>query len=135
MSTALNSDDLTCFVVHDANGDGVFASSEIVGSSATGTSNEFVELVTPADGNYQVWVLGWAVSGTPSFGLTVDAVQGNDLTVTGLPAGPVAAGTPVTLTVEFSKAMTTGQDYFGELRLGPPTAPAALTVPIKVTRT
>jgi len=31
--------------------------------------------------------------------------------------------------------MTAGQDYFGELQLGPTSAPAALTVPIKVSRT
>jgi hypothetical protein len=135
VTTALDSDDLDLFVVRDQNGDGTFANSEIVASSATGTSNESVELVGPADGNYQVWVQGWAVSGTPSFELTIDAIQGNDLTVSGVPAGPVAAGTPVTLTVSFSKAMNAGQDYFGELRLGPPSAPTALTVPIKITRT
>ena len=78
---------------------------------------------------------GWAVAGTPSFELTIDPIQGNDLTVTGLPPGPVPAGTPVTLTVSFSKTMTAGQDYFGELKLGPPSAPTALTVPIKITRT
>jgi len=134
-STALNTDDLDLFVVYDANGDGVFTNSEIVGSSATGTSNESVELVAPADGDYQVWVQGWAVSGTPSFTLTIDAIQGNDLTVSGVPAGPVPAGTPVTLSVSFSKTMTAGQDYFGELLLGPPTAPTALSVPIKISRT
>jgi hypothetical protein len=31
--------------------------------------------------------------------------------------------------------MTAGQEYFGELLLGPPSAPTALSVPIKVTRT
>jgi len=42
----------------------------------------------------------------------------------------------VTLTVEFSKPdMTAGEDYFGELLLGPPSAPSALKVPIKITRT
>ena len=88
----------------------------------------------PPDGNYQVWVQGWAVAGTPTFELTIDAVQGNDLTVSGVPAGAVAAGTPVTLTVAFSKTMTVGESYFGELLLGPPTAPTALKVPIKITR-
>jgi hypothetical protein len=47
----------------------------------------------------------------------------------------VSAGTPVTLTVAFSKSMTVGQSYFGELLLGPPTAPHALRVPIKIDRT
>ncbi|MFW6092133.1 MAG: hypothetical protein ACODAF_09620, partial [Actinomycetota bacterium] len=134
VSTELDSDDLDLFVVHDANGDGSFTSDEIVGSSTTGTSNEFVELTAPDDGDYQVWVQGWSVTGSPEFTLTIDAVQGNDLTVTGLPDGEVAAGTPVTLTVDFSREMTPGEDYFGELLLGPPSAPSALSVPITISR-
>lgn len=134
VSTALDSDDLDLFVVHDADNDGSFTNSEIVASSATGTSNEYVELVAPPDGDYQVWVLGWSVAGTPSFGLTIDAVQGNDLTLTGVPQGPVPAGTPVTLQVSYDKAMTSGQSYVGELLLGPPTAPTAISVPITISR-
>ena len=53
----------------------------------------------------------------------MDAIQGNDLTVTGAPAGPVPAGTTVTLHVTYNKAMTSGQSYFGELLLGPKSAP------------
>jgi hypothetical protein len=52
-----------------------------------------------------------------------------------VPDGPVAAGEPVTLTVEFSKAMTAGDEYFGELLLGPTTAPTAVKVPISITKT
>ena len=128
-------DDLDLFVVRDANGDGNFTNSEIVASSTTSSANEHVELVGPADGNYQVWVLGWHVSGTPSVTLTIDPIQGSDLTLTGVPTGAVPAGTPVTLHVAFSKAMTAGQDYFGELLLGPPSAPNALKVPIEISRT
>lgn len=58
----------------------------------------------------------------------------NDLTVSGVPSGPVAAGTPVTLHVDYNKAMTPGQSYNGELLLGPASAPSALSVPIKITR-
>ncbi|HEY6697340.1 MAG TPA: hypothetical protein VIZ67_03880, partial [Acidimicrobiales bacterium] len=76
-----------------------------------------------------------SVAGSPTFPLTIDAIQGNDLTVSGLPTGPVPAGTPVTLTVDFTHPMTAGQDYFGELLLGPPSAPTALTVPIRISRT
>lgn len=60
VSTALDTDDFDLFVVHDAKGDGAFTNSEIVASSTTGTSNEFVELVRSPDGNDQVWVQGWA---------------------------------------------------------------------------
>jgi hypothetical protein len=127
--------DIDLFVVHDANSDGNFTNAEIVASSATGTGNESVELVAPEDGNYQVWAQGWAISGTPSFTLTIDAIQGTDLTVSGLPSGPVAAGTPVTITVDYAKTGLADGDWFGELLLGPPSAPSALKVPIKVTKT
>ena len=86
------------------------------------------------DGNYQIWVQGWSVSGTPSFLLSIIALQGSDLTVTGPPDGPIPANTPVTLTVEYSKAMVAGDDYVGELLLGPPTAPTAFNVPITIRR-
>ena len=69
-----------------------------------------------------------------TFPLTFDAVQGNDLTVSGVPSGAVPAGTTVTLHVDYSKSMTAGQDYFGELLLGPTTAPSALSVPITIHR-
>jgi hypothetical protein len=135
VATTLASDDFDLFVVRDANNDGTFTNAEIVAASTTGTSNEFVELVAPPDGDYQVWVQGWSVAGTPNLQLLIDAIQGTDLTVSGAPAGPVAAGDEITLTVEFSKSMTAGQTYFGELLLGPPTAPTALKVPIEITRT
>ena len=77
---------------------------------------------------------GFALTGTPTFPLTIDAIQGTDMTVSGVPAGAVPAGTAVTIHVAFSKAMTAGQDHFGELQLGPPTAPSALSVPIKIYR-
>jgi hypothetical protein len=133
ITTALT-DDLDLFIVYDANNDGTFELSEIVASSAGADGNESVTMIAPPDGNYQAWVQGFAVAGTPTFPLTIDAVQGTDLTVSGLPAGALPAGTPVTITVNFSKSMTAGQDYFGELQLGPPTAPNALSVPITIHR-
>ena len=135
VSTELDQD-IDLFVVFDENGDGTFTNDEIVAASATGTGNEFVELTRPEDGDYQVWVQGWAITGTPTATLTIDAIQGNDMTVTGTPAGAVPAGTPVTLTVDYAKAdMEDGASYFGELLLGPPSAPTALAVPIEVTKT
>ncbi|MFL6035673.1 MAG: hypothetical protein ACJ74I_11400, partial [Gaiellaceae bacterium] len=129
----LATDDNDLFVLRDANGDGQFTSNEIVASSTSGSSHEAVTLVKPADGAYQIWVHGFSVAGTPTGALKIDAIQGDDLTVTGVPAGAVPAGTLVTLHVAYSKAMTAGQ-YFGELLLGPNEAPAALRVPITVTR-
>ncbi len=125
-------DDL--FVVYDANNDGVFANNEIIAASATGATNEHAELIRPPDGNYQIWVHGFSVAGTPTLRLDVVPIQGNDLTVTGAPSGSVPANTPVTLHVGFSKSMTSGQDYLGELLLGPPSAPSAFRVPITIHR-
>ena len=134
VSTALPSNDVDLFLLYDANKDGAFTSNEIVAASTTPTGNESVELTRPPDGNYQIWVHGFSVTGTPTFPLTVDAVQGNDLTVTGAPDGPVPAGQTVTLHVTYSKAMTAGQSYFGELLLGPKSAPTAFSVPIQIDR-
>ncbi len=134
ISVNLPANDIDLFIVYDANNDGVFDLSEIVGASAGGTGEESVTLVNPPNGNYQAWVHGFAVAGSPTFPLTIFPIQGTDLTVTGLPVGPVAAGTPVTLHVTYSKSMTAGQDYFGQIQLGPSTAPNALSVPIAIHR-
>jgi hypothetical protein len=40
----------------------------------------------------------------------------------------------VTIHVDFAKSLTSGQDYFGELLLGPESAPTALAVPITIHR-
>jgi hypothetical protein len=129
-------EDVDLFIVYDANDDGIFTNAEIVASSTgpAGT-NEFVELVRPADGDYQVWAQGWQVTGTPDITVGIDVVQGNDMTISGIPAGAIPAGTEVTLTVNFSKTMIVGETYFGELLLGPTVAPSALRVPIEITRT
>jgi hypothetical protein len=133
-TTMPSGDDVDLFVLRDANGDGVFTPGEIVAASTTAAGDEHVELVRPPDGNYQIWVHGFGVAGNPPFTLDITPIQGNDLTVSGLPSGPVRANTPVTLHVAFSKAMTAGQDYLGELLLGPPSAPSAFKVPITIHR-
>jgi hypothetical protein len=135
VSTQLAGNDIDLFLLRDANNDGQFTAGEIVASSTSGGGNEAVNVVRPPDGNYQIWVHGFSVSGTPSATLTVTPVQGNDLAVTGVPAGAVPAGTSVTLHVTYNKAMTAGQSYLGELLLGPKSAPSAFTVPIQINRT
>jgi hypothetical protein len=127
--TLLDNNDIDLFLLRDANNDGQFTAGEIVASSTSSTGNEAVNVVRPPDGNYQIWVHGFQVSGTPSATLTVTPIQGNDMAVTGVPAGAVPAGTPVTLHVTYTKAMIAGQSYLGELLLGPKSAPSAFTVP------
>ena len=92
-------EDIDLFVAYDTGG----GNFQVVGSS-TGPAgaNESVTLVAPPAGNYQVWVYGFQVSAADAAAgntVGVDIVQGNDLTVTGLPVGPVPANTPVTLHV------------------------------------
>ena len=86
------SDDLDLYIVYDADNNGTFTTSEIIASSAGGTGDESVTLVAPGDGNYQAWVQGFAVTGTPTFPLTIDAIQGTDMTVSGVPAGASRPG-------------------------------------------
>jgi hypothetical protein len=132
VSASLANNDIDLYLLRDANDDGEFTDDEIVASSATSSGDESVTVTKPADGDYEVWIHGFSVSGTPTFPLTIDAVQGTDLTVTGLPDGPVAAGTPVTVHVTYDKEMDAGEDYFGEIHLGPTTAPDLLTVPVTI---
>jgi hypothetical protein len=62
----------------------VLRNGQLVGSSTSATGDESVTLVRPPDGTYEVWVHGFSVTGTPTFPLTIDAVQGNDLTLSGV---------------------------------------------------
>jgi hypothetical protein len=121
--THLNQD-IDLFVVKDG---------EIVAASAGATGDERVELIRPEDGTYEVWVHGFAIAGNPTFPLLIDIIQGTDLVVTA-PSGPVPANTPVTIHATFNKPTLPTGDSFGEILLGPPAAPAAITVPVKVTR-
>jgi hypothetical protein len=132
--TTEQTNDVDLYLVYDANEDGQFAAGEIVAASAGGTGDERVELTRPPGGDYQVWVHGFAIPGTVGVPLTVDAIQGTDMTITGAPAGPVPAGQTVTLHVTYSKAMTSGQSFLGELLLGPKSAPSAFTVPVRIDR-
>lgn len=132
----VGSDDVDLFLVYDANDDGVFTNAEIIASSTNGAgTDESIEVVRPLDGNYQVWAQGWQVAGTPDVTLGIDVTQGTDMTLSGLPGGAVSAGDPVAIHVDFNKSMVVGQTYFGEILLGPPSAPAALRVPVEITRT
>lgn len=134
ISTNDETNDLDLYLLLDLNGDGDFTADEIVAASAGSSGVENISVSNPPDGDYEVWVHGYSVTSSSTFPLTIDAVQGNDLTVTGVPTGAVAAGEAVTLHVEYNKAMTAGEDYYGELKLGPPSAPDLLSVPITVHR-
>ena len=65
VSTALPDNDIDEYLLRDENGDGEFTVDEIIAASAGGTGDESISLVNPPDGDYQVWVHGFAVTGTP----------------------------------------------------------------------
>ena len=125
-------EDIDLFVAYDTGG----GNFQVVGSS-TGPAGaqESVTLVAPPAGNYQVWVYGFQVSATDTTtgnNVDVNIVQGNDLTVTGVPVGPVPANTPVTLHVTYAHAVTSPNPYEALLLLGPDVAPTAVSVPVTI---
>ena len=128
--------DLDLFLYYDANEDGAFDyPSEVIGSSTTPTADEFVSIRLPADGLYMAGVQGWEVTPSPTtFTFILDVIQGYDLTVTGLPDGAVPADMPVVLELAFDKAMEPGEEWYGEILLGPSVAPAALSIPVTIYR-
>lgn len=124
--------DIDLFLLYDFNGDGQFSyPSEAVGSSTTSTADEFISLKMPRDGNYQVWVHGWATAATP-FDLVINAVQGNDMTVAGLPAGPFQPHQVIAFNVNWTKTIAEGEAAEGLILAGPPGAPGALQIPVRL---
>ena len=87
-------------------------------------------LILPEDGQYEIWVHGFTVNPSPSpIKLSVKRVQGTDLTTS-----VVQNGNNATITVNYNKVLTPGTTYYGELLLGPASAPQAISVPIEITR-
>lgn len=126
--------DLDLYYCGPATGQAIGAGGcTLIGSSAGGTAVEFVEVIGPDDGVYLVAIENFSgPAGT--FEMTVTAIQGNGMTVTGLPGGAVPADTPVLLTVNFNQELEIGQTYRGLILLGPTEAPTVMQVEVEVTR-
>jgi len=88
---------------------------ELVGVSATGTSNEEVNLVNPPAGNYTVYVHGFAVQGTANFRLfrwRLGTAAAGNMTV----HAPSAATRGATATIELTfNGLTAGTKYLGSV--------------------
>jgi hypothetical protein len=127
--------DIDLYIYKD-DGDGVFecgTQDALLASSTTPTAFERVRITLPPDGRYWITVHGWNVpGGSQPFDITINAIQGTDLMVSGVPSGPVMAGTPVSFQVSFSKAVTPPATYYGLLFIGPAPAPTALQVPVTI---
>jgi len=134
-----NGSDIDLFLYYDSDGNGTFDQS--MGSSTTSGDVEQVTLQFPADGAYMVAVHGWAVAGgTDTFDLTINAVQGTDITAAAAPAGPFAPGSTAILHYTYNLATMSasfvgpGETASGMITLGPSTAPGALHIPVTISR-
>jgi hypothetical protein len=79
-------------------------------------------------------VHGWSVpSGDSTFDMTINAVQGYDISVKNIPDGPFAAGDMIPITLEISHDMNLGDVLYGSVLLGPSLAPGLVEVPVVVT--
>jgi len=106
-----------------------------LGSSTTPTDQEFVSILFPADGVYTIAVHGWSVpGGSATFNLTVNAVQGFDLTVDDLPSR-IRPGETATITVNWDTTGKAPGIYSGLILMGPAAAPGLLQAPVKITVT
>jgi len=126
--------DIDLFLYYDSNGDGTF--DESMGSSTTSGDEEQITLQFPADGDYMIAVHGWSVAGgADTFDLTVDAIQGTDITAAAAPSGPFGPNTSVMLHYTYNAAaVAPGNTASGLITLGPSTAPGALEIPVTISR-
>jgi len=107
----------------------------LVGSSTTPTDEEYVAVEFPRDGVWTIAVHGWSVpADTATFDLTINLVQGFDLTVSDVPSGPFAPDEVITFTLSFDRAMRPGETWQGLLTLGPAIAPGVVKVPVTIHR-
>jgi subtilisin family serine protease len=117
------SPDLDLFVLIDANGDGIPTEDEIVGSAATGSASERVEIELPAAGMYWMVVQNWAASAedaVDTFNLNyavVDGEVGTNLTVDAPSASPQLTPFDIRMTWDLVDGME-GDLYFGAFDIG-----------------
>lgn len=124
-------DDLDLYLLYDFNNDGQFEAGEQVGASTTATADESISITLPMDGEYLILVHGWAVpAGSSTFTLSVNAVQGTSISVSGLPQGEILAGQRYSFDVEMDAAGYEPGVYSGLITLGPPEGPAAVMIPV-----
>ncbi len=106
-----------------------------IAGSGGGGPNQYVRIEPVRDGRYRLRVDGGLniPAGGSTFDLTVKAVRGTDVTVD--PAqvpGPVAPGTTLTFTIGFDQPGLAPGVYDGKVFVGPPEAPALISLPMSV---
>jgi PKD repeat protein len=126
--------DLDLYLLHDADMSGTFDwGTEIIGASLSPGVDEMIRIDFPADGDYMIAVHGAQVPDPPFlFDMTVDAIQGTELSLSGVPGGPVGAGSLLALDLDWSKVVQAGELWQGMVVIGTPYLPAALSAPVYV---
>jgi hypothetical protein len=135
VTTMAEAGDIDLFLLYDRNGDGNFDfASEVLASSTTATGNEHIKVTFPPDGNYLVAVHGWGIEPGADFTIDMNVVQGTDLTVTGLPAGPYQPNTPINFQINWhlDAPLPANGEAFGLILLGPPGAESAIEIPVRL---
>ena len=108
----------------------------LVAGSESSSGDEYVRIDLPADDTYTVEVYGYSVfGGEDSFDISVSHPMGNDMALSGIPVGAIAADSGFALNVDWTKARSATLPeregtYEGLVVLGPTEAPSAIQVPV-----
>lgn len=109
----------------------LYLGSTLIAASITATANENISIKLPSDGSYSLCVDNWSgTSGT--FNLDLRVVQGNNLSVSGLPLGGINASTPVNFTINYTTPDVSEGAWEGLLFIGPASAPTAIEIPVTI---
>ncbi len=109
---------------------------DLIAGSESSSGDEYVRIDLPADDTYTVEVYGYSVfGGEDSFDISVSHPMGDDMSLSGVPAGAIPADSGFTLDVDWMKARSATLaeregTYEGLVVLGPTEAPSAIQVPV-----
>jgi hypothetical protein len=104
----------------------------LMGASLTASDTELVSILLPQDGTYTIAVHGYNVpGGSDTFELTINAIEGYDISIVSAPASIPAGGEGEIQILVDTTGFAPGM-YYGLVMLGPAAAPALLQVPVEI---
>jgi hypothetical protein len=105
----------------------------LAGTSLTASDTEFVSILFPQDGTYTIYIHGYNVpGGSDTFELTINAIEGYDISIVSTPAN-IPAGTEGVINIAVDTTGFAPGKYYGLIMLGPAAAPGMLQVPVDIT--
>jgi subtilisin family serine protease len=136
-SSDVSNMDIDLYLLKD-NGDGKLncARDRVHAYSVSAYSDESIKIYYPQDGTYWVIVQGREVpSGPHTFDIQIRALQGGGLSLRNAPVGPITAGVPVQVDIDYHLYYPEDAplNLQGVLLVGPPAAPGVLEIPIHLT--